>query len=150
MERFQIGLFDKKKKSLPSISCPSWLSCNFPRINLKIFFTACFIPISAVVFDLVYSDTMVIWKLIKYTLEVFNSKNNSSNVNRRNGTTNESIEAAGASLIMMMYIILFIYMVSIAGLLDSPIVSSLKTSYKTSLMLQTEGVDMSTPVGWSQ
>ena len=147
MERFQIGWFDKKKKSLPSISCPSWLSCNFPRINLKIFFTACCIPISAVVFDLVYSDTMVIWRLIEYTVVIFSS--NSSNVNPLNGTSDESIEAAGASLIMMMINLLLIYMTSIVGLLFSPIVSSLKTSYNTSVSLQTEGADKSTPVGQS-
>ena len=148
MERFQIGCFDKIKKSLPSISCPSWLSCSFPRINLKIFFTACFIPISAVVFDLVYSDTMVIWRLIEYTVVIFSS--NSSNVNPLNGTSDESIEAAEASLIMMMYILLLIYMTSVVGLLYSPFVSSLRTSYKTSLSLQKESVEMSTPVGWSQ
>ena len=153
MEKFESSCFQKLKQTLNccpekterSSSSNSWL----PRINSKAFFTAICIPIFAVVFDLVYSDTMVIWKLIQFTIKILSYTNNSTNVNLHN-ITDKEIEAAGSSVIMMMIVLVLIYMLSIAGLLNSPFVSSLKTSYQISILLQKEGVNMSTPVGQSQ
>ena len=140
-------------RSFLLFSFQSWISnvsCSYlNRINFKIFLTAICIPICTVGFDLVYSDTMVIKNLCMYAMDLkyINAALHCNGAITRSKSI--SIDNQIWSLLMMMFMLSVIYVFSILGLLFSPFVSSLETSYKTSVSLLKEHIDMSTPVGGS-
>ena len=106
-------------------------------------------PILIVCFDMLYSDLKVITQLLEYTYTIFNNQSMTM-MNSTNNLFNQSnIDSGGAgiSLLLVMARLSYLYLISMVGLLWTPWFSSLIASYKTSLKLLEEDVDMSTPPG---
>ena len=125
------------------------MSEKMPLSKIWIILKAVFFPILVICFDMLYSDLRVITQLITYTHKIFISSslttvNSTNNLFNR---INEDSGAAGGTLILVMARLLYLFFISLAGLLWTPWLSSLKTSYKTSVSLLKEEVDMCTPPG---
>ena len=158
METFEIGCFNKVKKFIQSCSCSSWLTCNSNSVSarqktksswstFKIFFTSILFPIGTVIFDMFYSDTMVIVKLVTYTVSIFNNTSNSSDTSSYNNIDSD-MTTGGATVILMMIPLSAIFSISFFKFAYTPYFTYLMTSFKTSQSLLEETTDMSTPLGW--
>ena len=122
-----------------------WLSLAQTFIVVKVII----IPFITIVLDMFYSDTNVLIELwlYRHQLSGNDKKNsNSSDMNSDNGT---AMNGETASLVSgtMFGMLLFVYGFSCIAFFGSPWLSSLLTSYKTSVSLINEEMKVVTKLG---
>ena len=139
--------FSKAKRYLSTLTFCVWRQKNGSSKNLSkalIVITAFVIPVATVSLDMFYSDTKVLYQLGKYTFS-----GNNTNFSQLNKTETE--HAQGSSIDFTYFVLWaflsLVYFYSLASFILSPWMSSLSTSYKTSMSLLKEDVDLVTNMG---
>ena len=114
--------------------------------------TDCIIlPCVLIALDMFYSDTMVLYRLINYLLALSNQNEDSSfSTNLTVISTSAYSQYSGFTMVSfaaMVGLLLYVYLLSLYGILSSHCVSSLKTSYDTGILMA-DAVDekLSTPI----
>ena len=120
---------------------------NELSMRLKTGTTCIILPCVLIALDMFYSDTMVLYRLINYLLALFKqnedssfSNNSASAYSQYNGFTMGCFSA-------MVGILLYVYLLSLYGIMSSHVVSCLKTNYDTGILMA-DAVDekLSTPI----
>ena len=141
-----------------------WSSNNLPLAFIV--FSAVLMPVFTVSLDMFYSDTQVILQLWQYINTIMGTDNltmivqiqqilpklfpfnitKSSFVNSTDNTDNPN-ENAASFVFLMLFVLALIYSWSMFCLFVTPWLASLLTSYRTSVSLLKEEIDMVTNLG---
>lgn len=140
----------KAKRYLSTLTFCVWRQKNGSSKNLSkalIVITAFVIPIATVSLDMFYSDTKVLYQLGKYAFATVSGNNTNFSQLNKTETEHSMGSSIDASYIVLWASLFLVYFCSLVSFIFSPWLSSLSTSYKTSMSLLKEDVDLVTNMG---